>query len=93
MTRGIGNPTSRSVAVHVHSLLARAYLNNEEPDKARKETSTLLRLQTNYEAEAGSSARFVALVAKVRKEEQKTQVVSVSKTSESLREAPATVIG
>jgi len=62
----LGSPTSRSVAVHVHSLLARAYLNSEEPDKARKEISTLLRLQTDYEAEAGSSARFLALVARVR---------------------------
>jgi len=88
----LGSPTSRSVAIHVHSLLARAYLNNEEPDNARKEISTLLRLQSNYEAEAGSSGRFLALVAQVRREEQKTQVVSVSKTSESLREAPATVV-
>ncbi len=88
----LGTPTSRSVAIHVHSLLARAYLNNEEPEQARKEISTLLRLQTNYEAEAGSSGRFVALVAKVKGEEQTTQVVSVSKTSESLREAPATVV-
>jgi outer membrane receptor protein involved in Fe transport len=88
----LGTPTSRSVATHVHSLLARAYLNNEEPEQARKEISTLLRLQTDYEAEAGSSARFIALVARVRREEQKTQVVSVSKTSESLREAPATVV-
>ena len=88
----LGTPTSRTVAVHVHSLLARAYLNNEEPEKARKEISTLLRLQTNYEAEAGSSQRFIALLDKVRSEEQTTQVVSVSKTSESLREAPATVV-
>lgn len=88
----LGTPTSRTVAVHVHSLLARAYLNNEEPEKARKEISTLLRLQTNYEAEAGSSQRFIALLDKVRAEEQTTQVVSVSKTSESLREAPATVV-
>ncbi|MBV9067567.1 MAG: TonB-dependent receptor [Acidobacteria bacterium] len=88
----LGTPTSRAVATHVHSLLARAYLNNDEPEKARKEVSTLLRLQANYEPEAGSSARYLSLVAKVRKEEQKTQVTSVSKTSESLREAPATVM-
>jgi outer membrane receptor for ferrienterochelin and colicins len=88
----LGTPTSRSMAVHVHSLLAQAYLNNEEPEKARKEISTLLRLQSTYEPEAGSSTRFVALLTKVRSEEQTTQVVSVSKTSESLREAPATVV-
>jgi outer membrane receptor for ferrienterochelin and colicins len=88
----LGTPTSRALAVHVHSLMARAYLNNDEPEKARKEVSTLLRLQSNYEAEAGSSGRYLALVAQVKREEQTTQVVSVSKTSESLREAPATVV-
>ncbi|HEV8434194.1 MAG TPA: TonB-dependent receptor [Thermoanaerobaculia bacterium] len=88
----MGTPMSRTVAVHVHSLLARAYVNNDETEKARKEISTLLRLQSNYEPEAGSTAGFVALLAKVRAEEQTTQVVSVSKTSESLREAPATVV-
>ncbi len=88
----LATPTSRSVAITVHSLLARAYVSNEEPEKARKEISTLLRLQSNYEAEAGSSARFVALLTKVRAEEQTTQVASVSKTNESLREAPATVV-
>jgi outer membrane receptor protein involved in Fe transport len=88
----LGKPTSRSVAIQVHSLLARAYLNNEEPEQARKEISTLLRLQSNYEAEAGSSARFLALLAQVRREEQTTQVASVSKTNENLREAPATVV-
>lgn len=85
-------PTSRSVAINVHSLLARAYVANDEPELARREISTLLRLQSTYEPEAGSSARYVTLVARVRAEEQKTQVVSVSKTSESLREAPATVV-
>src|SRR3954451_5386984 len=88
----LGTPTSRALAVQVHSLLARAYLNNDEPEKARKEISTLLRLQSNYEAEAGSSGRVLALVAEVRRAEQTTQVDSVSKTSGSLREEPATVI-
>jgi outer membrane receptor for ferrienterochelin and colicins len=88
----LGKPTSRSLAIQVHSLLAQSFLNNEEPEQARKEISTLLRLQTSYEAEAGSSARFLALVAEVRRAGQETQVASVSKTNESLREAPATVI-
>jgi outer membrane receptor protein involved in Fe transport len=83
---------TRKAAVQVRSLLARAYLNNEEPEKARKEISTILRLESTFEPEAGSSPRFVALVAQVRREELTTQVVSVSKTSESLREAPATVV-
>src|ERR1700756_995049 len=61
----LGTPTTRSVAVQVHSLLARAYVNNDEPEKARKEISTLLRLQSDYEPEGGSPARFLALLAKV----------------------------
>src|SRR6185295_2427896 len=72
------------------SLLARAYLNSDEPEKAHKEVSTILRLDATFEA--GSSSLFAALVSKVRREELTTQVASVSKTNESLREAPATVV-
>lgn len=82
--------SSRRTAVQVHSLLARAYLNNDDVERARKEVSTLLRLDSTFEA--GPSPRFAALVAEVRREELTTQVASVSKTSESLREAPATVV-
>jgi outer membrane receptor for ferrienterochelin and colicins len=82
--------TSRRVAVDVHALIARADLNNDEPDKARKEVSIVLGLDPAFDA--GSSSRFATLVARVRREELTTQVASVSKTSESLREAPATVI-
>jgi len=86
----LGARISRPVAIEVHSLLARAYLQNEEPEKARREVSTLLRLDSTFEP--GPSPRFAALVTQVRAEELTTQVASVSKTSESLREAPATVL-
>jgi outer membrane receptor protein involved in Fe transport len=86
----LGARISRPLAIQVHSLLARAYLQNEEVEKAHREVSTLLRLDSTFEA--GPSPRFAALVAQVRREELTTQVASVSKTSESLREAPATVI-
>ncbi|MGA8809547.1 MAG: TonB-dependent receptor plug domain-containing protein, partial [Thermoanaerobaculia bacterium] len=86
----LGARISRPVAIEVHSLLARTYLQNEEPEKARREVSTLLRLDSTFEA--GPSPRFAALLAQVRREELTTQVESVSKTSESLREAPATVL-
>jgi outer membrane receptor protein involved in Fe transport len=82
---------SRTVAVQVQSLLARALIYDEHPDEARKEISKLLRLEPGFDDDAGS-ARFAALMAEVRREEQTTQVTSVSKTSESLREAPATVV-
>src|SRR5437588_5069253 len=86
----LGARISRPLAIQVHSLLARGYLQNEEPENARREVSTLLRLDSTFEP--GPSPRFAALVAQVRREELTTQVASVSKTSESLREAPATVL-
>jgi hypothetical protein len=53
--------TSRRVAVEVHALIARADLNNDEPEKARKEISIVLGLDPSFDA--GSSSRFAALVA------------------------------
>ena len=80
---------SRSLGLRVRSLLGRAYLQNDELEKARREASAVLRLDPSYEEV--TSPRFAALVAEVRREEATTQVASVSKTNESLREAPATV--
>ncbi len=82
---------SRTIAVQVQSLLARALMYDERPDEARREISRLLRLEPGFDDTSGSP-RFAALLAEVRREEQTTQVTSVSKTSESLREAPATVV-
>jgi outer membrane receptor for ferrienterochelin and colicins len=82
---------SRTMAVQVQSLLARALMYDERPDEARKEISRLLRVEPGFDDDAGSP-RFAALMAQVRREEQTTQVTSVSKTSESVREAPATVV-
>lgn len=80
----------RRTAIQSHSLLARAYLYADEPEKARREVSSILRLDSTFEA--ASPPAFAALIARVRREEQTTQVASVSKSSESLREAPATVV-
>lgn len=82
---------SRTVAVQVQSLLARSLMYDEQPDEARKEISRLFRLEPGFDDAAGSP-RFAALIAQVRREEQTVQVTSVSKSSESLREAPATVV-
>jgi len=91
LREGCGGRLSRTVAVHVQSLLARALIYDERPEEARKELSRLLRLEPGFDDDGGSP-RFAALIAQVRREEQTTQVTSVSKTSESLREAPATVV-
>ena len=88
---GCRGKLSRIMAVQVQSLLARALMYDERPDEARKEISKLLRLEPGFDDAAGST-RFDALIALVRREEQTTQVTSVSKTSESVREAPATVV-
>jgi outer membrane receptor for ferrienterochelin and colicins len=82
---------SRTIAVQVQSLLARALMYDERPGEARREISRLLRLEQGFDDTSGSP-RFAVLLAEVRREEQTTQVTSVSKTSESLREAPATVV-
>ncbi|MBV8544646.1 MAG: TonB-dependent receptor plug domain-containing protein [Acidobacteria bacterium] len=82
---------SRTVAIQVQSLLARALMYAERPDEAKKEVSKLLRLEPGFD-DATGSPRFAALLAEVRREEQSAQVTSVSKSAESLREAPATVV-
>lgn len=81
---------SRATTIEVRSLLARAWLMADNPEKARKEVSAILRLDPTFEG--GQPPRFAELVAQVKREEQTTQVASVSKTNESLREAPATVV-
>ena len=86
----LGAKVSRATAVQVHSLLALAALAADDPAKARREVSTILRLDAAFEP--GPPPRFAALVAEVRREEHTVQVASVSKTRESLREAPATVV-
>ena len=82
---------SRTVAIQVQSLLARSLMYAERQDEARREVSKLLRFEPSFDDAAGSP-RFAALLAEVRREEQSAQVTSVSKTAESLREAPATVV-
>jgi outer membrane receptor for ferrienterochelin and colicins len=82
--------TSRTERVEAYSLLARAYLAADEPAKARRVVSDLLRADSTFEP--GAPPRFAQLVAEVRREESTVQVSSVSKTRESLLEAPATVV-
>jgi outer membrane receptor protein involved in Fe transport len=80
----------RRVAIDVHRLLALTYIYDDQPELARREVSTILRLDSTFAAT--SPAQFAKLVRDLRQEQQVTQVASVSKTSESLREAPATVV-
>jgi outer membrane receptor for ferrienterochelin and colicin len=86
----LGAKISRATALTVHSLLARSYFAADDLGKAREEISTLLRVDSAFEP--GPPPRFAALVAEVRREQATAQVASVSRTKESLREAPATVV-
>jgi outer membrane receptor for ferrienterochelin and colicins len=82
--------TSRARLAEAYALLARAYLAADEPAKARQAVSGLLRTDPAFEP--GPPPRFAQLVAQVRREEATVQVTSVSKSRESLSEAPATVV-
>lgn len=85
-----GSAASRTERVHAYALLAKARLAMDEPEKAREAVSALLRTDPAFEP--GPPAQFAQLVQEVRREEATVQVASVSKTKESLREAPATVV-
>jgi outer membrane receptor for ferrienterochelin and colicins len=82
--------TSRTLQDQAYSLLARAYLAADEPAKARQAVSDLLRADPTFEP--GPPPRFGQLVAEVRRAQATVEVTSVSKTKESLFEAPATVV-
>jgi len=81
--------TSRKVQSDAYSLLARAYLAADEPARARQAVADLLRADPAFEP--GPPPRFAQLVAEVRRAQATVEVTSVSKTRESLSEAPATV--
>lgn len=85
-----GAKASRALLLQAHSLLAKAYLAADELGNAREEVSAILRLDPDFEPP--SPPRFVQLVAEMRRKVSTIQVASVSKTKESLREAPATVV-
>jgi outer membrane receptor for ferrienterochelin and colicins len=81
---------SRTLQAQAYSLLARAWLAADEPAKARQAVSDLLRADPTFEP--GPPPRFAQLVAEVRRAQATVEVTSVSKTKESLFEAPATVV-
>jgi outer membrane receptor for ferrienterochelin and colicins len=80
----------RNELVAAYSLLARAYLGADEQGKARQAVAGLLRTDPTFEPVP--PPRFAELVAEERRKESEVQVSSVSKTKESLREAPAMVV-
>ena len=81
---------SRDEKSHALELQAEIEIASDDLDRARATVAELLRGKPEFEPNPFvQSARFVRLVAQARA--GGTEVVSVSKTLESLREAPATV--
>ncbi len=81
---------SRAELVRAQSLLAKAYIASDQPEKAREAVAELLRIDPNFEP--APPPRFAKLVEEERRRESEFQVATVSKVSENLREAPAAVV-
>lgn len=77
---------------HAYELLAKSRLALDDVEGAREAVRRILRLEPSYEPGALDPPRFTRLVGEVRAAAGTVQVTSVSKTGESLREAPATVV-
>lgn len=86
----LASRASRAESARAQALLAQTYIAMDEVDKAREAVAELLRIDPTYEL--GSPPLLVRLVEQIRREEAAVQVASVSKTNESLREAPATAV-
>ena len=79
--------------VEAFALLAKTYLVLDELDRADEAIQSLLQLSPNFSAASGDPPRFARRLDAARSGADAGAVVtSVSRTPESLREAPATVI-
>ena len=82
----------QSQKVEVHRLLAKTYLATDYFAKAERSVRGILKIRPNFEPYVLDPPQFIALVDKVKREFSTQQITSVSKRSESLLEAPATVV-
>lgn len=82
----------RPEKTQAYSLLAKVYVAMDEVARADAAIAELLRVSPDYEPGLLDSPRYVAAVNAAKRESTEVRVSSVSKTSESLREAPATVV-
>jgi outer membrane receptor for ferrienterochelin and colicins len=83
---------SRSEKARALSIVAKTQLADDDLAAARRTIAELLRADPGFEPELRDAPRFARLLGEQRKSSGDVQVVSVSKTPESLREAPATVL-
>lgn len=83
---------SREERVEAQRLLALSYLAIDDQERAGAAVENLLELAPEYSPEVLDLHDFKVLVRQKKDEAGRSQVASVSKTRESLREAPATVV-
>jgi outer membrane receptor protein involved in Fe transport len=83
---------SRSEKARALGILARTQLADDDIAAARRTIAELLRADPGFEPELRDAPRFARLLGEQRKASGDVQVTSVSKTPESLRETPATVL-
>jgi outer membrane receptor for ferrienterochelin and colicins len=84
---------SRQEKARANEILAKIHLAEDDLPQARHAIEEVLRSQPDYAPDRVTEApRFVRLVEQVRRDAGTVQVSSVSKTPESLREAPATIV-
>ena len=81
----------REQRIRAYTLLAKVYVVLDDMPRARNVVSDLLALDSEFKTDERDPIHFVRLLEEVRAVEALVTVASVSKTKESLREAPATV--
>ncbi len=86
-----GRP-SRSEKIQAYELLAKAYVAVDDPEHAAEMIARLVALAPDFEPGPSDPLLFAESVQEAKRQAGGAQVSSVSKTNESLREAPATVI-
>lgn len=91
-TRCLVTKASRAERVQAYALVARVELALDHMDAAEAAMSRLLDIDPEFQPQLFDAPRFGRLLAEVRQQRQSPVVSSVSKSLESLREAPATVI-
>jgi outer membrane receptor for ferrienterochelin and colicins len=91
-SRCLGKDARRAEKIQAYALLARIELALDNVDEAKAALRRLLDADSEFQPEIFDAPRFVRLLAEVKRQRQTPVVSSVSKSLESLREAPATVI-
>jgi outer membrane receptor protein involved in Fe transport len=83
---------SRAARVQDYALLAKLHLARDDTASAESSLNKLLDSDPEFEPDLFDSPRFVRLVEEAKSKKQTPVVTSVSKSQESLFEAPATVV-